>query len=54
MSVEIDSSHKISCSIGITVCDAFSEKNQLDEMIKFADDSLYTIKAAGKGTYIFA
>ena len=26
----------------------------LDDMIKGADDSLYNVKAAGKGTYIFA
>lgn len=54
VSVEIDNSHKISCSIGITSNERFTEVNQLDEMINFADDSLYSVKATGKGTYIFA
>lgn len=54
MSVEIKSSHKIGCSIGITNCTQFTEVNQLDEMIKYADESLYNVKATGKGTYIFA
>ena len=26
----------------------------VDDLIKIADDSLYNVKAAGKGTYIFA
>ena len=26
----------------------------IDDLIKIADDSLYSVKAAGKGTYIFA
>ena len=46
--------HKIGCSIGIAKSDTFTEVNQLDEMIKCADDSLYNVKAKGKGTYIFA
>jgi len=54
MSVEIQSQRKIGCSIGITNCDTFTDVNQLDEMIKRADDSLYDVKATGKGTYIFA
>lgn len=54
MSVEIQSHHKIGCSIGIAISDAFKEVNQLDELIKCADDSLYNVKATGKGTYIFA
>lgn len=54
MSVEMQSSKKIGCSIGITKSDAFTEVNQLDEMISFADESLYKVKETGKGTYIFA
>lgn len=54
MSVEIHSHHRIGCSIGITSRDVFREVNQLDEMIKCADESLYNVKATGKGTYIFA
>lgn len=49
----IDNSHKISCSIGITACEEFADVNQVDEMIKKADDSLYSVKALGKGRYIF-
>ena len=54
MSIEMQSNKKIGCSIGITKCDAFTEVNQLDEMISFADESLYKVKETGKGTYIFA
>lgn len=54
MSVEIQSHHKIGCSIGITRRDVFTYVNELDEMIKWADDALYNVKETGKGTYIFA
>ena len=53
-SITIDNEHKIGCSIGITTCAAFLSVHELDDMIKVADDSLYNVKAAGKGTYIFA
>ena len=52
--VQIEDKYKIGCSIGITTCDFFVTENYVDDMIKVADDSLYTVKAAGKGTYIFA
>ena len=52
--VEIADKHKISCSIGITICDTFATENYVDDMIKVADDSLYSVKASGKGKYIFA
>lgn len=54
MQVEIEDRHKIGCSIGITTSDNFTTENYIDDMIKVADDSLYNVKAAGKGTYIFA
>lgn len=54
MQVEIEEKHKIGCSIGITTCDRFISENYVDDLIKIADDSLYSVKAAGKGTYIFA
>ncbi|MBQ3558658.1 MAG: GGDEF domain-containing protein [Agathobacter sp.] len=54
MKVEIEEKHKIGCSIGITTCDEFATENYVDDLIKIADDSLYSVKAAGKGTYIFA
>ena len=53
-SVEIEDGHKISCSIGIATCDKFTTENYVDDLIKVADDLLYNVKAAGKGTYIFA
>lgn len=54
MKITIEDKHKIGCSIGITTCEAFASVQYLDDMIKVADDSLYSVKAAGKGTYIFA
>jgi GGDEF domain-containing protein len=53
-SVAIDDERKIGCSIGITTSVAFLSVHELDDMIKVADESLYNVKAAGKGTYIFA
>lgn len=54
MKVEIEEKYKISCSIGITTCEKFTTENYVDDLIKIADDSLYSVKAAGKGKYIFA
>ena len=54
MQIKIEEKYKIGCSIGITTCDVFSRENYVDDLIKIADDSLYSVKAAGKGTYIFA
>lgn len=52
--IQIEDKHKIGCSIGITTCEMFATENYVDDLIKVADDSLYHVKAAGKGTYIFA
>ena len=54
MQVAMEENQKIGCSIGITTCEEFVSVHELDDMIKVADDSLYSVKAAGKGTYIFA
>ena len=54
MEICIEEKHKIGCSIGITSRERITSVHELDEMIKTADDSLYNVKAAGKGTYIFA
>lgn len=54
MKVQIEEKHKIGCSIGICTCDEFVTENAVDDLINIADDSLYSVKAAGKGTYIFA
>ena len=52
--VIMEDKHKIGCSIGITIREQFASVQELDDMIKQADDSLYNVKATGKGTYIFA
>ena len=52
--VTIDEKHKIGCSMGISTCDVFATENYVDDLIKIADDSLYSVKAAGKGNYVFA
>ena len=54
MQVTMDEKQKIGCSIGIATSVAFLSVHELDDMIKIADDSLYSVKEAGKGTYIFA
>lgn len=54
MNIEIHKSNKISCSIGIAKTEQFTKVNQLDEMINIADNALYSVKATGKGNYIFA
>lgn len=51
--IVINEKDKISCSIGIMQAESFTHEAQLDEMIKKADDSLYSVKASGKGKYIF-
>lgn len=52
--IDLQDKHKIGCSIGITTSDSVDSENYVDDMIKVADDSLYSVKATRKGTYIFA
>ncbi len=52
--VEILDNQKISCSIGISSSNVLMETNELDDMIKAADELLYAVKADGKGKYVFA
>lgn len=52
--ITIDEKYKIGCSMGISTCDVFATENYVDDLIKIADDSLYSVKAAGKGNYVFA
>lgn len=42
---------RISCSIGIVAAESIQNAEQINEMMKQADDLLYTIKTSTKGTY---
>ncbi len=48
---EIEKSKWISCSIGVTTATCIQSDDDLNAMIKRADDLLYSIKESGKGTY---
>lgn len=50
--IEMDEGKKIGCSIGISITESLSEQS-VDEMLKRADELLYTIKKGKKGTYAF-
>jgi len=52
--IEVDTKRKIGCSIGITTCEEFVDENYVDYMIRIADEKLYSVKATGKGKYVFA
>lgn len=52
-SVEIDRAHRITCSIGIALNEAVREEKDIHELIKKADDAMYSIKKTQKGTYAF-
>ena len=47
-SFSIDKQHQISCSIGIAAGDHICTENDMTEMIKRADDLLYSIKTTTK------
>lgn len=51
--VEIDDKKLLSCSIGIISSNQVKKAEDIDEMIKEADDLLYAVKAESKGTYKF-
>ena len=51
--VEIDDKKLLSCSIGIISSNQVKKAEDIDEMIKVADDLLYAVKAESKGTYKF-
>lgn len=52
-SVEIDRAHRITCSIGIALNEKVREEKDIHELIKKADDAMYSIKKTQKGTYAF-
>lgn len=49
--VVIDKKQHISCSIGITVASDIHSEEDMNNMIKHADELLYSIKTSVKGTY---
>ena len=51
--VEIVDKILLSCSIGIISSNQVKKAEDIDEMIKVADDLLYAVKAESKGTYKF-
>ena len=51
--VEIDPAHRITCSIGIALNEEVREEKDIHELIKKADDAMYSIKKTQKGTYAF-
>ena len=51
--VDIPREHQISCSIGISGRKALMSEDELERMVKEADQVLYDVKNAGKGVYKF-
>lgn len=52
-SVELDEKKLLSCSIGIIASGEVGTEEDFNEMIKKADDLMYMVKGASKGTYKF-
>lgn len=51
ISMNIEKEQRISCSIGITTASDIKSEEDMNLMIKRADDLLYSIKTSTKGTY---
>ncbi|MCF2642664.1 MAG: tetratricopeptide repeat-containing diguanylate cyclase [Lachnospiraceae bacterium] len=51
--IELNKDKQISCSIGIAGSDEVQNEEDINRLIKKADDLLYQIKTTGKGRYIF-
>ena len=49
--ITIRKEERISCSIGIVAKEKITEEEEINTLIKQADDLLYTIKTSTKGTY---
>lgn len=51
--ITMDENHKISCSIGIATTDNVNGEKTVEQLIQKADNSMYLVKADGKGNYKF-
>lgn len=51
--IDIPAEHQISCSIGISGRKSLMSEDELEKMVKEADQVLYDVKNAGKGVYRF-
>lgn len=51
--IDIPRAHRISCSIGISGRKTLMSEDELEKMVKEADQVLYDVKNAGKGIYRF-
>lgn len=51
--IDIPKEHRISCSIGISGRKALMSEDELERVVKEADQVLYDVKNAGKGVYKF-
>ena len=49
--ISIRKEQRISCSIGIVLAEDIHGEEEINQMIKRADDLLYSIKTTTKGTY---
>ncbi len=51
--IDIPKEHQVSCSIGISSRNALLSEEELEKLVKEADQVLYDVKNAGKGIYKF-
>lgn len=51
--VSIDEKHRITCSIGIAFTSQVRDDESIDQLIRKADDLLYSVKTGEKGHYAF-
>lgn len=51
--ISIDANRRITCSIGIATSQGIQEENDINSLIRKADDLLYKVKVGQKGTYAF-
>ena len=51
--IEVDEKYRITCSIGISTASKVKTEEEFNDLIKKADDLLYTVKKMEKGHYAF-
>ena len=51
--IEVQKENRITCSIGIAMASDVKSEDEVTEMIKLADDRLYSVKTSVKGRYAF-